>query len=200
MVSMKSIQIEKYTTQDWSSFFNRLVRKNFNRPVATPKAIIKKQFGRLLKDVDNPWMLCLVMEFLLDGRDSFVMEVGPNEKLLTLGVVNTTVKRMGGYDQPWEAMYYRRFAKDQAEAISFDGAMSFLEDAVNASPGSMACVGELQFASWSVVIEATLDYLCRLVDEIKERFRKDGPQEETNLPKIGAVWNFYHLTNIGLMV
>ena len=159
--------------------FRRRVRAALGREVATPKGILRRAFERLLRDLDgNACMLAVVMDELVEGPDSYIHVVGANERLLTVGVVPTTVQRLGGYEQPWEALYYRRFARTEAEREFFRKWIGLLADAREAPGNSEARVGEDLYVSWAYVQELAESHLQRAVTKLRQRFKDEGPQEE----------------------
>ena len=179
MVAVKVWSAEQYKPEDWVVDFKRRVRETYGREVATPKGILRQAFQRLLKDLDdNSCMLAVIVEELVTGTDSFIHVVGPCEKLLTVGVAAVTVNRLGGYELPWEALYYRRFARTEAEREFFRKWVGLLADAHAAPAGAGAEVDGDSYSSWSYVEALAKSHLKRAVDKLRQRFQTEGPQQE----------------------
>lgn len=175
-MAQRSRSVEDYAAVDWAEDFRRQALARLSVPVVTPRAVLQRAFERLLRELESPCLLAVVVRYLLED-DSFVHVVGPSERLLTPGVVNTAVQALGGYDQPWEALYYQRFAQTEREAEFFVKWLELLQDARTAPPGTAAVVGEEQFASWTAVAELARARLQQAVGRIRGRFQ-EGPQVE----------------------
>ena len=169
-------RVEDYTLDDWALYFQELIQVRFGVPVPTPKAILRKSFERLLQDIGNAYLLHMALETLILDDEGYVSRVGPNERLLTIGTINTVVHKMGGYDQPWQAMYYKRFAQTQDEADYFTKWLGFWSDARSAPVGTEARIGDNLFPSWKYVEQLSERRLERAVGTIQGRFSEEGTQ------------------------
>ena len=90
-------------------------------------------------------------------------------RLLTPGVYNTAVQKMGGYARRWDALYYRRFVQDEREDRYFEKWLSLWEDSRMATPGSEARIGNEWFANWEYVQKLSDQKLNSAVDAIRTR-------------------------------
>ena len=177
---MKSWGVDKFELEDWDKYFRQLVRLIYDVPVATPKGAIKRAFQRLLNDIENPYIVIMALEHVLFESQGFVKTVSPGEKILTIGVLSRAVHSLGGYDQPWESLYYRRFAQNATEAQFFKKWLSLYTDANEAPLGTDATIGDEKFINWDYVKQLSVKRLNDAITVIKKRFEVEGPQEARN--------------------
>lgn len=74
-------------------------------------------YSSLLKNFEDKYLLVCATDQLLQG--TFVHVVGLSPKLLTVGVFNRAISDMGGDNQPWKFVYYKRFVATQEELFYF---------------------------------------------------------------------------------
>ena len=176
---MRWDNVETFTNTDWAKYFRSRVRHLVGIPVATPTSVLARSFDRLLQDFENNHcLLAVVLDDLLSGENAFVHQVGPNDGMLTLGVIHRATRERGGYAQHWKALYYRRFAQTADEVEYFIKYLALLDDAKTASPGTAAKWGGITFMSWHDVEKLATLKLDKACGTIKWRFQVSGPQEE----------------------
>lgn len=176
---MKESSVESFKAEDWVAYFKRRVKATFGNDVSSPRGVIRKSFERLLDDLEgNACLLAVVIDELFSKEDSFIHVVGANERLLTIGVVANVVRQLGGFEQPWDVLYYRRFARTEEEREYFRQWLGLLQDAKSAPQGSEARIGEDLFSSWGYVEKLARFKLDKAVSKIQQRFQYEGAQEE----------------------
>ena len=116
---------------------------------------------------------CLLMVVTDHVLLTFADVVGVTERLLTPGVFDIAVKELGGFEQPWEVLYYRRFADTPDEGAFFATWLSVLEDTLTANHGSEPRIGNNVYESWDAVREIAQYRLQGAVTAVKERLLAD---------------------------
>ena len=166
-----------FTSQDWRRWLDRLVRAHYHRPLQMLEGEATFRLEQLSRQLP-PEALALALEHVVIGPSAFITVVGPAAGLLTERVINRAIMDLGGFGRPWEAMYYRRYARTGLEAEFFDHWLGMLTDALDAEEGVLMALDVDQFLPRLALIKRAEGELGRAVAEIRRRLREDGPQEE----------------------
>ncbi len=165
--------VDSYTPADFAHHVARRAKAHGYSVVATGG--MTRACGRLVRDFDNRYRLVLAMEHVLG---TFAEVVGVNERLLTISVMDISAKELGHPDQPWEALYFKRFAATDDEREFFDLWLGVLEDTETANPGSPPRLGEDLYQKWSDIKIVAEIKLGEAVTIIRQRFAEHDKLEE----------------------
>ena len=165
--------VDSWVIMDWVHY----VKDTVPTPIDEPQARLEQQLRKCLTFVGkNNCLLFLVLEQLITDPQSYMYVEGVHADLFRPGIIHFQVMKMGGYKQPWDAKYYRRFVRNQAEADFFEYYLGLYEDASMAGSGSPPIIGKRAFESWDDVKQYSRRKLTRGVRVIKKRFVSEGVQ------------------------
>ena len=165
--------VDAFDSDDWVDFFLDLTKRK-DISCALPREALRRSFTRLDKEFNRPCMIAMALESLVDG--AYIHQVGASTILLSFPVISREIEDVGGFDQPWEAMYYQRFASPKGKAY-FTKWIGIYNDAVTATPGSAAIVGSDHFTNWKqvlIIAARNLDRAVRVVHNNLERESATG--------------------------
>lgn len=163
-----------YTAQDLAVYLmSRSVEKGLAKAVnsMTP---LKRGYDHLLRAFDGDrCLLVMITDKLMDG--GYAREVGVGSKLVTVGVFDVEINQLGGTEQPWKYMYYKRFAQSWREMDYMTYWLGVLADAddapLHAAPSD-------DHATWYDVAEEARKKLNEAVKIINARLKENGAIEE----------------------
>ena len=170
--------VTKFTLDDWVTYLDKTAKKR-GLVREMPRGVAKAAFNKLVKAFENKYLLIGVIDFLLED-EGYASEIGITEQLLSLPVFVRAIWNRGGYDEHWQALYFRRFSARREEAEYFDKWLSIYSDAKQARVGSVARVGNRVFGSWEEVAAIATKKLDKGVRALQKRWRESGPLESND--------------------
>ena len=144
-----------------------------------PRQPLVRAFQRLLVAFDGDChLLVIACDHLL--TTAFAREVGVSDRLLTPKVLDIAVRDLGGLDQPWRYLLFRRYARTEAEQRYYTFWLSFLEDARSAPATSVAQLSEERSISWAEARRLAMEKLDILID----KFERSDRSATTSYPRV----------------
>ena len=166
--------IKDFTVNDWVTLFRSRVRVVYGVDIDASSSVLQRYVKNVLTEMNNPFILHAVLEYWweykTDYEDMNGNIVGCSPYIFTKGNVYWTIREMGGWNQPWEAYYYKDFLKSSEEAAYFKKWFDLLEDSKTADPGSEAIVGQERFVNWKYLERLSMLKLDKAVKVIRQRF------------------------------
>ena len=174
--------IENLTAREWTRYLYERVEELTGDTVQhRDYGAMASRFTRLLNDYHySPYLLGVVLDDMISGTDAWYRRVGATVSLLTNGTVEYAVTQRGGWDQPWDALFYSQFCQTVPELLYFKHYLAQLEDARVAPEGVAVWVDgkRLSAEEYGRRADRKLD---RAVRAIRKRAREEPPVETVRL-------------------
>ena len=158
------------------------------------RAPITRGLKRLLPAFDdNRYIIALIIDRLLDvGWPG--SERGISESMTTFGIFDFALREMGGSQQPWKYMYFRRFRETLEERDFFVYYLGSLENCLIRNLGSQPV--EYPKVTWQSKEQDALEHLEKAAQVIEGRLEEKGSLTEWvsigERPRDESLYNFIH--------